>query len=71
MDPVGSTTSLAQSDVSQSGSAAPHHGSISSSAGGGHGGRRRQNLSDMLDSRIDRILKDWHQVGISFVFSSP
>ncbi len=54
---MGSTTSLAQSDASQPGSGG-HHGSISS-AGGANA--HRPNLSDMLDSRIDRILKDWHQ----------
>ncbi len=65
-DPTGSTSSLAQSDVSQSGSgggAGAHHGSISSvGAVATAAARGRPNLSDMLDSRIDRILKDWHQV---------
>lgn len=51
---TASSNSLAQSDVSQSGSGG-HHGSV------GSGQHHSINLSDMLDHRIDRILKDWHQ----------
>ena len=52
---ASSTSSLAQSEVSQTGS-----------GGGGRGGsigsaQLNVNLSDMLDNRIDRILKEWHQ----------
>ena len=54
MPHTASSNSLAQSDVSQSGSGG-HHGSV----GSGH--HHNINLSDMLDHRIDRILKDWHQ----------
>ena len=61
MPPVphaASSASLALSETSQHGSSV-HHGSIGSASGQPSG--VSVNLSDMLDHRIDRILKEWHQ----------
>ena len=61
MPPVphaASSASLALSETSQPGSSV-HHGSIGSASG--QQATVGINLSDMLDHRIDRILKEWHQ----------
>ena len=55
---AASSASLALSETSQPGSSV-HHGSIGSASG--QQAAVRVNLSDMLDHRIDRILKEWHQ----------
>ena len=55
---AASSASLAQSETSQPGSSV-HHGSIGSASG--QQAAVHVNLSDMLDHRIDRILKEWHQ----------
>lgn len=55
---AASSASLAPSETSQPGSSV-HHGSIGSASG--QQAAVRINLSDMLDHRIDRVLKEWHQ----------
>ena len=65
MPPVphaASSASLALSETSQAGSGSVgHHGSIGSASGQAAGAAASINLSDMLDHRIDRVLKEWHQ----------